>query len=215
MKKLMNLFALLIIFTYSCKKDDPVECPSEPILNYTPMSIGDYWVYEVFFVDTNGNDSSINRIDSMYVSGDTIINQNTYTIIDGDHFIFGTSRPQILRDSNGYIVDHNGTFIFSPSDFTTPFNAWAQTNNDGDTIMHWYRKMMSGEIQMSTQAGVFSCLRSQIFFYHLMPNMASPRLYPDCYANNVGLVVNTIGYASQPGYYERRLIRYQVTNPTP
>jgi hypothetical protein len=113
------------------------------------------------------------------------------------------------------MVSNGGGIYFSTTDSITKFNENVTQSSAGDTLMYWYNQMILNEIQVATPAGYFSCTNNQMFFFHTLPQLENPRLYPNYFANNVGQVIETIGYASQPGFYERRLIRYQVTIAIP
>lgn len=220
MKISSGFLIAIILVSSSCKKESTTECPpsSESIDQYTPMSVGDYWVYEVFYVDSNGNDSVLNIIDSVYISNDTVIKGETYFVYKGTHFLFSkdpNTVVQILRDSSGVLVNENGKFYFSTSDFTNKYNENLMTSN-GDTVFYQYQKMNSDIVPITLPAGTFNCLNSQMYLYHNNPRQQkNPKLYPFLYGNQVGLVLETVGYFSQLGYYERRLIDYQVAIAIP
>lgn len=70
MKNTIFFGFLMTLVILSSKKDNPAQ---PELLNYTPLSIGNYWVYETFKVDTNGNEELLNNYDSLVINRDTII----------------------------------------------------------------------------------------------------------------------------------------------
>jgi|GEM_PF-2500090 len=91
MKILNMLFVIFICFLASCTE---VTNPSyiDDIEEYMPLSIGNYWVYDVY-------DSLYNRsyIDSMVVVSDT-------TIMDKKMFVVHNYSNEYLRDTGYYCV---------------------------------------------------------------------------------------------------------------
>ncbi|MCC6186128.1 MAG: hypothetical protein IT256_03140, partial [Chitinophagaceae bacterium] len=61
MQKLLIVFITLSILCFSCKKEKPQTPEPTPkiddiiYLNYAHLKPGNYWVYQVFEVDTLGN----------------------------------------------------------------------------------------------------------------------------------------------------------------
>ena len=66
----------------SCKKDTEPEPTSLPITttypNFSRLKVGNYWIYQQFDIDQNGNATPKNIFDSCYVEKDTLINGKTY-----------------------------------------------------------------------------------------------------------------------------------------
>lgn len=68
--KRIHLLGLLSLFVISCSNDDNGGNNNQTE-NFLPLTEGNYWVYDV-------QGTSLNGRDSIYFSGDTVINNNTY-----------------------------------------------------------------------------------------------------------------------------------------
>jgi len=122
MKAFIILITALSSLSFvSCKKDpfpNPERqynhCADEPSqlsrINYMPLKVGAYWVYKRGNMDTLDNITYLSAADydSVYVSGDTIINGSL-------HFI--------LKHSNKYYICYHG---FNPSVSEIYYNTAAQ-----------------------------------------------------------------------------------------
>ena len=95
---LLIIIAFLIVFQ-ACKKDepDPNPAPQESVLDYFPLTVGNYWIYEFSRCDSTWTECNYSRTDSNYVSKDTMINGHMYYKIEGRNFLF--LEPLFLRDS--------------------------------------------------------------------------------------------------------------------
>ena len=96
----------------SCKKENLLAPVGHTyILDYSPLKIGNYWVYEYYDVDTiQGTNQLMDRIDSVFVSGDTTINQKQYFV----QKTFSLLPSQIIESAN-FIRDSSGYSIRSSS----------------------------------------------------------------------------------------------------
>ncbi|MHA3789370.1 hypothetical protein ACX0HA_14260 [Flavobacterium hauense] len=70
MKKVYLLSALGALM-FSCSSDDNGDSGNNSTGDFLPVNSGNYWVYDV-------QGTSVSGRDSLYVSGDTVINNNTY-----------------------------------------------------------------------------------------------------------------------------------------
>ena len=71
MKYLFALSAIALLLISSCKKEEMVPCPTPPIEtipNYMPLAIGNYWVYNNYKIDTLGNETKMNLVDSIFIN---------------------------------------------------------------------------------------------------------------------------------------------------
>lgn len=76
----LSLLLMTCVFA-ACKKDKPIEpIPTPPVTypDYSQLKIGNYWVYQHFNIDTNGNAFPLNTFDTCYVEKDTMINGLIY-----------------------------------------------------------------------------------------------------------------------------------------
>jgi hypothetical protein len=212
--KTINLTTVLIITTIlitSCSKDSNTS--PGPAFDYTPMNVGNYWVYQRFDIDSAGNGTSTSVFDSVYIEKDTVTVAGTYyKMIAPDPF---SSVPVVsyIKDSLTYLVDINGNILFSSFDFTTIFSESIIPGPNNDTIAYITRKMEDKNVSIVTPAGTFTTSDSRVTYFmgDGWTFAGSPRLRHHKYAPNIGLVVETLPfYVSMPTYVERRIVRYKV-----
>lgn len=219
MKKLTVLSLSVTLFVLAaCSKNDP-DIPKDendpPVYdNYAQLKAGNYWVYEMYDVDSLENGTTLNLFDSCYVSGDTIINGHTYyqtkstlypLVSYGQYGIW-------LRDSLHYLIDNYGMIYFSSEDFTTVFRSYPMVI-DPDTIGVMSQRMVDKDAVTSTPAGTFTTSNFRTT-YHMRPGyneFGTMRHLHRKYAKDIGIVVETIPFfIADQRYKERRLVRYHV-----
>ncbi len=197
-----------MFFLSACKKcpDPQPEPPPSPgstrPYNY-PLTIGSYWIYERFNLDTNGVEAVVS-VDSSYISGDTVIGGNTYSVFVGD--IIGPTGFYFRRDSLGYLVDPNGVIRGSNTNFTDTL--WAGSTPG---YADFYYKMISGT-SLFVPAGTFTAFDylgtvNVLFSGYMWDN---PRYLHSYYADSVGLIRETSFFILSPNYIGRKLVRYHI-----
>lgn len=212
------LFLILILFTgliYSCKTDnepEPITPTSYP--NFSKLKVGNYWAYEQFEIDAEGNAASKNIFDSCYVEIDTIINGETYfKIVKPKPYYTNQFEVSFQKDSLLYTVNSDGKILFSSQDFSTIFASHYVLGLPGDTVCLIIRQMADKDLSIATPAGVFVTSNAKETF-QMYPNWTSAgsmRYRHVRYAENIGIVIETLPlYASNPSYIERRLVRYHL-----
>lgn len=214
-----NFIYISILYTIlisACSKDKALEqiethdSPDYP--NYSKHNVGNYWIYQHFNVDTNGNAIPKDKFDSCYVQKDTIINNKKYFKIIRPN-PFQTSQVSIERDSLHYIVNNYGEILFSSQDFTTLFRSYYEIAPFNDTICYVRKKMDQDKIVTTVPAGNFLNINSQEVFtmYPSYSNAGKQRTKNIRYAKNVGIILETLPFfLSNPNYIEKRLVRYSV-----
>lgn len=219
MKTVLSSFAILLIFISSCKKDEDVICPPtpEPQLNYMPLAIGNYWLYETYRVDTNGVETNLNYHDSIVVTRDTIINNDTFYIVEGTYRPFHTQWGviRIIKNDNGNLVNHLGDTILPATNFTDTFRKHYEIIGNNDTLFYRSFKMIDPTYDVTVPAGTFPIVdyRGTYTTYQNIPNVPNPRYVHNYYAENVGKVKETYHYMSSPQTMEIRLTKYFVVLP--
>ncbi len=111
MKKILA-FTILSLAILSCKKDK-VE-PQPVNSSYTHVStVGSYWVYDWYDVDSTGNETLwvTSWKDTTRIVGDTTINGEVFQHYKGKQW--GTPQEYFLRDSSGYVVNPTGSIHYS------------------------------------------------------------------------------------------------------
>ena len=210
---LMSL--ILITLISACKKDTettPSFSSTSGSNDFGQLKVGNYWVYQVYTIDTLGNATPTSDFDSCYISKDTIINGNTY---------YKMHRPGVavihpityLRDSSTFIVNHHGNIMFSSSDFSNLFTVRYSIYPPNDTIYKTFERMTDKNLSISTSAGTFNTYNFQVT-YEIWPSW---EVYLSIinlntrYAKGVGIITETMTmFITSSQYKERRLVRYHV-----
>ncbi len=213
--KLAILFASFFT-VLSCKKDkDPADDPKpEPVSypNYFPLKVGNYWVYQLFEIDSSENETALNQFNTVTVTRDTVINNSTYFVLEtkGSYNI----KPKIyLKDSLHYIVNEKGEIQFSSQDFTNVLRTEREMFDENEEVLHTVFKMEDVENEIIVEAGSFKTLAFKGTYY-ISPRFSygrSIRYTFVNYAEGVGVVKER--YISSPYgavANERRLLRYKV-----
>lgn len=206
MKKLALL--IFVVTICSCKKEkDEIPTPATPstpaTTNCFPLTTGSYWIYERFNLDTNGVETVVS-VDSSYISGDTVIAGNTFSIFVGD--LLGPTYLNFRRDSSGYLVDQNGTIRGSNTNFTDTL--WSGSiSGSGD----FYYKMIPGT-SLSVPAGTFTAFDylGAITITQVGYPWDTSRNIHTYFADGIGLIRETTYFLSSPNYIGRRLLRYNI-----
>lgn len=203
-----SAFFLLAIALFGCSKSDSTIPSSEnayPASAYYPLSVGNYWIYDLYEVDTNGVETFIDT-DSMYIERDTILRGNRY-------FVKRTTRlngVSIIRDSSDYLVNRYGLKLFGPQDKSDTLDLLALPFNGTDTtqIIRFQMNLQSRKI--TVPAGSFNILEL-IESVRYLSGSSIIRPYSLYRAPNVGTVYAESSYShNNPIIIEYRLRRYFV-----
>jgi hypothetical protein len=158
MKNFMVIFlAALLTILFSCKKDKVIDNipPETTYPDFAKLKVGNYWVYQLFDVDTAGIGTPENKFDSCYIEKDTVINCKTYF----KFYRKSSSAIQLhnffVRDSLHYVVDNYGSILFSSQDFSSILRI-NYTCMPGDTISKNTFKMDEKNVVVSTPYGPFT-----------------------------------------------------------
>ena len=211
MKNSTLFFLSLFIILFSCKNDDDTigTGGETPVLNYIPLSIGSYWVYGWEKIDTLGNISPLTQRDSVYVSGDTIINGNTYFVVEGDFFGSPVNK-EYQRDSSGYLVNEKGNILFNPNNTTDLL--WVDTIFVGsDPLVIIEYKMEGTETEIDVPAGVFNCFNYQGTVISQEDDYPwGVRNTGYYYADGIGKVQSRLFFYNSPDDIRSRLVDYHI-----
>lgn len=213
MKHVLLIVILSFVVLQACKKDepDPDPVPQESVLDYFPLTVGNYWIYEVSHCDSTWTECNYSRTDSNYVSKDTMIRGNMYYKIEGRNFLF--PEPFFLRDSLDYLVDHKGNILFSNKDFKTKFSEEYVVVGDNDTLYHWYNKMDETPFHVDVPAGEFTCLDKKLSFFRKQENFETEFNSHYALSKNTGPVYSNAMFASSTGGIKWELLRYSIQPP--
>lgn len=210
-----------MVLLFACQKEDNTiqerTFPNFFSLKYMPLNVGNYWVYEHFFIDSMGNEKTENKFDSVVITRDSLIGDKKYYVLEGTNYPYMLSEEwgivEILRDSLGYLVNQNGSIQLSQSNFTdtlaTKYEVW-----QNDTMYSITAQMEIPDYPITVPAGTFEVINFKGTLYNYLYDTPKKdlRYINTYYAKNVGKIVHTWYYLSAPGnsYFEKRLVRYQI-----
>ena len=217
MRKLF-LFTLTLGLLASCEKEaDPALIDKDsPISSngYLPLEIGNYWIYQHVQIDALNNETVIGYVDSMVVDRDTLINGHRYFVIEGTNYPYNSGRwgiLDILRDSSGYIVTHEGGIRFAEDNYSDILAEKTEFIQE-DTLYKLTYKMEHVEGTYTVPAGTFEVnnFKGTVVSYKTLSGIDNPRYLNNLYAKGVGKVMQTYFFFNHSLISEKRLIRYHV-----
>ncbi len=211
--KSICFIAVISISFFACRKDpkteySALEAPPQFHLVTTP---GSWWKYESYTVDSMGVETLNPEIDCVYVVGDTMINGEVYSHLQGTYFGAFTLNT-IRRDSSHYIINSFGGRLFSTVEQIETLkvsegfieNIYCTTNGMKEPKM--------------VPAGIFEVYDSEVHHWN-----ADGSPYTNCemswtgheyFADGIGMIALQSGYISQIQnlceYQEMRLIEYYI-----
>jgi hypothetical protein len=212
MKKLLPLLVFILLF--SCTEKDQQVTPNET--NYFPLAIGNYWVYEHYKIDVEGNETKLLKTDSITITKDTLVESKKYFILEGtnSHNNGNWTRINLIKSFAGEIINLEGNIIFSETNFTDILSEDTKLLEE-DTLYILSYKMEKTENKITVPSGTFDVLNYKGFLtlYYKSADVITKiqRNYNTYYSENVGKILETYMYYSQPDvYYEKRLVRYKI-----
>lgn len=206
MKRLILFTIAISISLVSCKKgNDGQNIQNKSVLEYYPLKVGNYWVYQTSNCDSTWTNCDSVRMDTNYVSKDTLIDGLQYYKIAGKKLI--NSSPVYLRDSLNYIVDYGGNVKFSDNDFQNIFHENYIIQNN-DTLFHYYYKMQEDPTTFAVPMGNFSCLDFRLSLFRRTESFNHEFTGHSAYSKGVGLVYESILFATTTSGMKRELVSY-------
>ena len=198
MKNLL-FFILAILIFHSCKKEniiiiDPLELEEKPS-DYLPMEVGNYWIYETFQVEENGDEFSVD-LDTMTIIRDTLIGADRFFIFhhtSQGSFTFTHLLPQFLGLKNDHVVNADGTTFLSLRHNDTLQVASFGILEDLEIIT-----MMSTENNkfIEVPAGDFETEIIDKQIWVTGPQVTEPFIQHEYYKKNVGIIWKEIVFLS-------------------
>jgi hypothetical protein len=206
MKKII-LIALTICIANSCKKSDKIDIEETQVQSpqshlttaqsYMPLSVGNYWIYERYAMDTNNVIIESGVIDSVYIEKDTIINNAIYFKLVSKNMIntnglsnYLANYTQYFNFSANYLEDPLGKKYFSDQDFTTLFYSY------NDSFYSTLEQMKDQNITVTTPLGSFVThhCKKEVVYNSGVPNALKVRYSGKRYSNNVGVVIERLPF---------------------
>lgn len=211
-KFVLAIFAANLLFV-SCKKEEKEanQAPVTKASDYFPMSVGNYWVYEMFEIDTNGNEVNMGWLDSVYISGTEEIRGETYYLFTRGNGGPGGCFTTSVRDSSGYLINWEGTILFAPDDFSDTLAIDVEMLNEMDTLYVGYSNMEKVTDKISLKAGDFDALLCRNRYHIPLTGVALEyRELLEYRAPGVGLIIKQCAHLADPKIREGRLVRYHI-----
>jgi hypothetical protein len=203
MKQLLFVSVLAMLF-FSCSKQETQTPASNSsgyaISNYSKLTVGNYWIYQIYNVDTLGNATPAGT-DSCYIKNDSIVNRNTYAVVYNYPLQTGIS---LLRDSADFLIDQHGNIRFAYGYFNTVLYS-------NDTISYTYSisyNVPSSQATVVVPLGTFACYDYKGTYTYITTGKV--RYAHNYYAFNIGLVELVTFYLDSPGTLQYRLARSHV-----
>jgi hypothetical protein len=210
MKKLLFVLMAGSFIWTACEKD-PIKEDQSPELDYFPMTVGNYWVYDTYKIDSNGNELLYGENDTTLIEKDTLIAGESYFKIRGKGFGYGSAEQvNFYRDSSGYIVDEKGTKVFSQNYFYDTLGRELINKSVTDTLFFWYWMTEPTDSVLFLKDNEYDDLINRKMYFHSKMagdewvNNYSDRLY----GAGVGILTFQYFYASsqKKWYFEKRLV---------
>jgi len=210
MRKTTTVFFAIIVFA-GCKKEIAVETlppitvtQTSKVTDYYPLTVGSYWIYHVYEIDTNLIDHYWTT-DTIRIVSDTLLDEKKYYYFKGNYF--GGPFSDFITDSLDYIIYSDGTIILSNSNFTDTLRVRVIPG-----ISTSYYKMFDHGRIVSVPAGTFPIIDREQISYYDNPNYpyGNPRTATRNYAKGVGMIKDRNYMDGSPKWLERRLVQYHI-----
>jgi len=207
---IIALSILISVIISSCKKESSTQ---NTYPNFSQLSVGNYWIYERYHIDSSGNATALGIFDSCYVDKDTLINSIRYFMVVRPEVPGSIYSDKFVRDSLHYLVNDLGQILFSSQNFTDTFYNYFLLAGPMDTICNVFVKMAEKNHTVSVPAGQFqtTSFKQTFKIYPRWAAQGNSRRIDTRYAENIGIVSETFPfYLTNPNYIQRRLVRYKL-----
>ena len=208
--------ALLAVTTLAaCQTDEDIVAPlPEPptqnlnIAAFSNLAIGNYWVYQRYRVDSVDNVVDVLSVDSIFISGDSVVNGETYSVVRRNGF--AAVQTTLWRDSAGYVITEDHEVLFCAD----PLDQLIYTEVEGPVGVQLDYTVYSTPESITVAAGTFSTLKMQAEITSIggFPEMAAWRRPRSYWAEDVGRVRYYEFFAFNPLGNRYDLVRYDVSN---
>jgi hypothetical protein len=214
MKKLV-LIVGVIGCLFSCEKNDKKDEIGNLNSAYLPMSVGNYWIYQIYDLDSYGNENQTNTFDSTVITKDTLINGKKYYRFDC--FQCNPNSTSHLyniyyRDSLKHLITSKGQIWFSEDNFIDTLYKRTYIYQN-DTIYTMTCKMERLDQEFNTPIGNFYNLlnfKATVLVNSEYTDIENPRYTNHYYVKDLGLIYQSEFGISSDFIQEKRLIRYNI-----
>ena len=225
MKRIIYV-CFLALFLSSCTTDNDDNSQPEDS-NFYALTVGNSWEYRWYGVSSEGVNVNPNSVaESISIVGTEEINNKIYykfsRVISGNDpqsgsglFPYNGEYSEFYRDSLGYLVNEEGLIKFSNSAIEE-FQIIEYHDNfgiiNGQSVgAILYGELLDEEINYSSDAGTFQCLKvsTRIVYDGGSEAPANNSIY---YSDGIGLISDDIVYVSSENNvgYRRNLVSYSI-----
>ena len=177
---------MMALFIASCKKEgsNPVENNGvqEKVIDYYPLTVGNYWIYKYYTSDSTLNFIDQNIIDSVYVENDSVCYGNVYAVVHSSYWEsdYQVSIPTLVRDSSDCIVSNSGSKLFTINQTTSNLAAYYPLDFPGhhDSTFYMTWKMKNSDSICEVPAG-------QYMAKYVVGNLKQRYLFPVLCKNEI------------------------------
>ena len=205
MKRLFVFLSMILLFTY-CKSDivEPTSS-QEKVTDYFPSSVGNYWIYKVYWADSTLNFVDHNEIDSMFVQKDSVVNGNLYKVVKSSFL----NETVLMRDSLNYLVTHSGKKLLTLNKSDEILSQESYTLNELTIILSF--KMKNIDSTCIVPSGNYLCK----YVIGLQKSSSSKSNYKErkvfyAYSKGLGRISRRLTFLISNEYLEERLLRYNI-----
>lgn len=179
---LLLVFSFIVFF--SCTKE---ETAVDKLHSLTRLAVGNYWVYDVFKVESGGMETLVTK-DSSVVRKDSILNGKRYFVLERSSALRQGRFVELLRDSGEYLIDHHGTIYISSQRSLNLFTKYVKNNTDTIAQIDY---LIRGEayVNVGTGSYIAETLHS---VYYTLANPQDKRTFKTSYARGVGEYLKAI-----------------------
>ncbi|MCG8328862.1 MAG: hypothetical protein MI974_14315 [Chitinophagales bacterium] len=152
------------IITDENEKANPVK--EDQVIDFLPLEVGAYWVYEGRTTNlSTGETTPIGKHDSLYISGDTLIDAHQYFIIEGTRL--GNQVHDLVCPIGTDLLGASNHLIFSLDQYKDTVNWPVSLLPEG---VEELKSVLHPESSISVPVGKFEAIVYDMVFYYPMDN---------------------------------------------
>lgn len=214
MKKNLVIIACMSLLVFSSCKKDTTETPDEPKSNsFLPVKVGNYWIYEVYEIDTNGKATLLPDLDSCYVESDTMIDGKSYfKLVTNTSGWSHSTNVNFIRPEGVNLITPSGDYYFKEEKLNTILLEHFVTNNQ-DTLLRTTVYQEDGG-NLAVKAGSFTTVKRVVHTENYKNQMPKGPNFPysnTWFSKNTGVVQRDLPtYTLAYTYHQQRLLRYKL-----
>lgn len=199
----------------ACQPDDDVVAPipgpptqALEISGFSNLATGNYWVYQGYRVDSADNVVATLAVDSFFVSGDSVVNGETFWKVHRNVIMPATT--YLWRDSAGCLVTEDHEVMFCAD----PLDELIYTDVQGPVGVQLDYTVYSTPETITVAAGTFSTYKMQCEITSIggFPEQPDWKRLRSYWAEDVGRVRYYEFFSANPLGKRYDLVSYDVGN---